>query len=302
VALRFEVAAVDDGRRLDRHLEKLQGGLPGSLVRRLLRERRVRVNGRRIRDGSHRLAEGDVIEIHARLETPAREADARRWTAPAPAVLHRDADFLVINKTAGIACSDDGHDPLALQVWLREFLAAEIDAGTARPEPCHRLDRGTTGIVVVALTPTAFDRFRRALGNGRVHKTYQVVVRGIPDSVEFECRSPLRRVQRAGPDEPRMVEGPDLEAHTGFRLLRSHEGLSLLEARLHTGRTHQIRAHCRILGLPVIGDPRYGVVGEFGHQLLHAAALEFADDPGWAVKAPWPGDEARRLKRLGLAP
>ena len=258
MAHELEVGTVDDGRPLDRYLEKVEGGLPSSLVRRLLRQRRVRVNGKRVRDGKRRLASGDRIEIHADLEARAPTSDHRRWQLDAPAVLHRDADFLAINKPPGIACSDDGSDPFALQVWLREYLADEIAAGIARPEPCHRLDRGTTGVVVVALNPAAFDRFRRALEDGQVSKTYQVVVRGIPPEPEFSCTASLSRVEQAGPADPRVVAGDRFSAHTDFRVLRSRGGLSLLEARLHTGRTHQIRAHCRILGLPVVGDPRYG--------------------------------------------
>jgi 23S rRNA pseudouridine955/2504/2580 synthase len=302
VAHEFEVAPVDDGRRLDRYLEKLEGGLPGSLVRRFLRQRRVRVNGKRVRDGSLRLTGGDRIEVHAELQPPAEATDDRRWSLDAPAVLHRDDEFLVVDKPAGVACSDDGTDPFALQIWLREFLADEIRDGRARPEPCHRLDRGTTGIVVIALTPTAFDRFRRALEQGRVRKVYQVAVRGVPGEDVFSCTASLERIRDAGPAEPRMIAGNELTARTDFRVLRSAAGCTLLEARLHTGRTHQIRAHCRLLGLPVVGDPRYGDQGEPGHQMLHAAELALEGDPGWSAVAPWPGKELGQLRSLGLAP
>ena len=300
MAHEFEVASVDDGRRLDRYLENLEGGLPTSLVRRLLRQRRVRVNDRRVRDGNLRLNTGDRIAIFADLQATEPVQDDRSWSLDPLEVLHRDDDYLLVNKPAGVACSDDGTDPRALQVWLREHLAEEISAGTVRPEPCHRLDRGTTGIVVVALTPRAFDRFRRALEAGQVNKTYQVVVRGVPAEPEFSCTQALTRAPKAGPDEPRMVAGDELEARTDFRVLRSNEGLTLLEALLHTGRTHQIRAHCRILGLPVIGDPRYGEAGEPGHQLLHATGLEL--EGAWRVSAPWPAAEAAWLRARGLAP
>lgn len=301
MATQIAVNAVDDGRRLDRFLEKLEGGLPASLVRRLLRQRRIRVNDRRVRDGSLRLSAGDRIEIHAELRTEAPTADGRTWGLEPLNVLYRDEAFLVVDKPPKIACSDDGKDPFAIQVWLREFLDDEIRAGRARPEPCHRLDRGTTGVVVVALTPAAFERFRRALEDGRVNKTYQLVVRGEPDQPQFSCRQALRRVQTAGPNEPRMVAGDELEARTDFRVLGSSDGLSLLEARLHTGRTHQIRAHCRILGLPIIGDPRYGEPAPPGHQLLHAAELELVDEGGWRVVSEWPAAEAEWLHSQGLA-
>jgi 23S rRNA pseudouridine955/2504/2580 synthase len=301
VAREFTVAPVDDGRRLDRFLQKLEGGLPASLVRRLLRQRRVRVNGRRVRDGNLRLMSGDQIELHAELRVDTPESDHRTWTLDPLPALHHDEEFLVVNKPAGVACSDDGEDPAAIQVWLREFLAAQIREGQVRPEPCHRLDRGTTGLVVVALTPASFDRFRRALQSGQVHKTYEVVVHGVPEEPEFECRQPLERVPHARPHEPRMVAGAELSAHTDFRLLRSAGGLTLLQARLHSGRTHQIRAHCRILGLPVVGDPRYGEPRDMGHQLLHAREIALDGGQGWRVTAGWPEPEAAWLRSHGLA-
>lgn len=306
VARRLEVDAVDDGRRLDRFLEKLDGGLPPSLVRRLMRQRRVRVNERRIRDATHRLSAGDRIEIHHDFSEPASTPDdSRRWTGPAIEVLHRDDRFLVLNKPAGVACSDDGRDPAALAVWLREYLAAEIEAGRARPEPCHRLDRGTTGVVVVALGPDASDRFRRALAEDRVSKVYEVAVHGIPKEAEFVCDVALDRRDQAGRREPRMVPGSTLAARTEFRILHVHGRLALLEARPVTGRTHQIRAHCLALGLPVVGDPRYGSGEDPGgvtHQLLHAARLVLAGEDAYSVSADWPGPESMELRRMGLRP
>jgi 23S rRNA pseudouridine955/2504/2580 synthase len=299
LAREIEVGPVDDGRRLDRFLERIDGGVPPSLVRRLLRQRRVRVNGRRVRDPQTRLLAGDLLEIHHAFEPAPARTDDRVWQLPAPQVLHHDQDYLVISKPAGIACSDDGSDPAALQVWLREHLRHAIASGAARPEPCHRLDRGTTGIVVVALGPEPFDRFRRALQAGRARKVYQVAVGGLPDREEFACDQALARNPRAGRTEPRMVPGDDLRALTEFRLLRSAEGNSLLEAIPVTGRTHQIRAHCLALGLPVIGDPRYGGNdGLIGHQLLHSAYFALAET--FEAQAPWPEVEASLLQRLGL--
>jgi 23S rRNA pseudouridine955/2504/2580 synthase len=305
VARQMEVEAVDEGRRLDRYLEKFAGGLPTSLVRRLLRQRRVRVNGKRVRNPAHRLVAGDRLEIHHEFPEldPPRE-DRRRWSGPAPAVLHRDDEWLVVNKPAGVACSDDGTDPRALAVWLNETLSEEISAGLARPEPCHRLDRGTTGAVAVALSPRAFDRFRQALAGGKVHKAYEVVVEGVPKAPEFRCDVSLDRRARTGPREPRMVPGSSFDALTRFRMLRTNGRQSLLQAEPVTGRTHQIRAHCRALGLPVLGDPRYGsdddAVGP-GHQLLHARDLALDGEGGFRVAASWPEPEIAWLRRLGLS-
>jgi RluA family pseudouridine synthase len=258
------------------------------------------VNDKRIRDGSLLLNEGDRVAIFADLQSTEPAQDDRVWTLDSPDVLHRDDDYLVVNKPAGVACSDDGADPGALQVWLREYLAEDIAAGQARPEPCHRLDRGTTGIVVVALTPKAFDRFRVALEEHRVRKVYEVFACGRTDEEEFTCTQALTRVADAGPDEPRMVAGDQYEARTDFRVIEARGPITRLEARLHTGRTHQIRAHLRILGLPVLGDPRYGEPRAIGHQVLHARQLEL--EGSWSVTAPWPETEAAWLRSIGFAP
>jgi RluA family pseudouridine synthase len=304
VARHIEVDAVDHGRRLDRFLEKLDGGLPPSLVRRLLRQRRVRINERRIRDATYRLSSGDHLEIHHDFTAPpARPVDSRRWTLPPLEILHRDARYLVLNKPPGVACSDDGIDPAALSVWLREYLFTEIEDGQVRPEPCHRLDRGTTGIVVVALGPEAFDQFRLAFADGRVSKRYEVAVHGTPAEPEFVCDVALDRPERAGRMDPRVVPGSALAARTAFRTLRIYQGRALLEALPMTGRTHQIRAHCLASGLPVIGDPRYGPAadpGGIGHQLLHARQLTLSGEGGFSVSADWPGPESAELRRMGL--
>jgi len=305
VVRHIDVGAVDHGRRLDRYLEKLDAGLPVSLVRRLLRQRRVRVNGRRIRDGEHRLETGDRIEIHHDFTPVDVRPDDRIWSGPTVPVLFRDTDWIVVNKPASVACSDDGRDPRALAVWLRETLAEEIADGTARPEPCHRLDRGTTGAVAVALNPRAFDRFRAGLQAGTVQKIYEVVVEGVPDEPDFECTLSLDRRERAGRQEPRMVPGSRIEARTRFAVLRSNGRQSLLEARPLTGRTHQIRAHCRALGLGVVGDPRYGspeLPSHIDHQLLHARELVLDADGGFRVRAPWLETELAILRELGLTP
>jgi RluA family pseudouridine synthase len=245
---------------------------------------------------------GETVEIHFEFDdVPAPPADDRKWSSASPEVLFQDDEYLLVNKTPHVACSDDGRDPLALAVWLREYLAGPIAAGTARPEPCHRLDRGTTGIVAVALTPAAFDRFRRGLEGGRVHKTYEVAVAGVPDRRRFDCDFALVRQDRVDPDEPRMVVGDGRPARTEFERLAAHDGRTLLAATPVTGRTHQIRAHCLALGFPVLGDRRYGrghTLPGLDHQLLHARALEF--EGHFSVRAGWPSAETRLLQDCGL--
>lgn len=308
----FVVTAADADRRLDRFVAAALGRVPMSLVRRLLRKKKIRVNGERGR-AERRLAAGDRVVVHHSPRSkpgPGEQAPRVEYAGPPIPVLAETDDFLFVAKPGGVACSDDGHDDHALAAWFRSFLRERIESGEVRPEPCHRLDRHTTGVVAVALTAAAFERFRRALEHEQVRKTYEVVVHGAPDHDRFEVDVPLVRRPRPRADEPRMVDAREdtsaaaQDARTRFTVLHRRRDVSLLRAEPLTGRTHQIRAHCRVAGLPVVGDPRYGDAAREDDrrgQLLHARAIALTDgDIPIEVRADWPPDRARRLRELGL--
>ena len=301
----FVVTAADADRRLDRFVASHLDQAPMGLVRRLLRQKKIKVNGERP-EASRRLAAGDVVVVHHVARETTAATEPRPYEGPPIDVLDEREDFLFVNKPAGVACSDDGSDPAALARWLENALAERIACGEVRPEPCHRLDRDTTGVVVVALTAAAFDRFRRALEAGVVTKEYEVVVHGRPKTAHFTVDTPLVRRGKVRADRPRMVAGDDgVDARTECSRLHDTETSSLLRARPITGRTHQIRAHLRIAGLPVVGDPRYGdpardrAVAAPRGQLLHARRLTIDEDLG--VEAPWPRDRWTWIEDHGLA-
>jgi len=301
VKYEFIVTAADADRRLDRFVAARFDQAPMGLVRRLLRQKKIKVNGQRP-EAAHRLTAGDVVVVHhvARGGAPDPSAGAafepRPYEGPPIEVLAERDGFFFVNKPAGVACSDDGSDTQTLARWLENELTTRIASGEVRPEACHRLDRDTTGVVAVALGAAPFDSFRRALEAGKVHKSYEVVVHGSPSAVRFVIDTPLVRRGDVRADEARMIDGTGstdaLEARTEFELLASASDLSLLRARPITGRTHQIRAHCRIAGLHVVGDPRYGdaardeAVEATSGQLLHARALRF--EGFGEVVATWP--------------
>jgi 23S rRNA pseudouridine955/2504/2580 synthase len=313
--LNFKIAPPDAERRLDRWLQGALDDAPFSLVRKLLRQKKVRLNGKRAR-AEDRLKAGDEVVVHHNLEQRAAGpvAESRAFRGPQPRILLEQDDLLFLSKPAGVACSDDGSDDRALGLWIAEHLADRIASGAIRPEPCHRLDRGTTGVVVVALTVASFERFRVALSEGRVEKRYEIAVRGVPDFLSRGVDLPLRRRQDSLGHEPRMVvdslANGAQPAHTELRVLRCERGNTLLEAIPHTGRTHQIRAHCHALGLPVLGDPRYGerirdasipALSSVRHPLLHARSLRLLDgESPLGAEADWSGPEATALRRLGL--
>jgi len=343
--MRFEwtVGAADAGRRLDRFLQSRLGeelgGLPSSRIQRMLRKGDVKVNGLRGR-GSIRLEPGDLVVAHHRKNpvrkdpsVPPGKGPARpgapappgkgpagddrplpSYRGPSPRILHEGTELVVVDKPAHVACDPGEGGWPGLLHWAQLRYAEAVARGDARPAAPHRLDEGTTGAVTVTLTASAQDAFRQAQQEGRVHKSYLVVVWGHPPRAELETRIPLGRLAHAPRDRPKMVpvaDGPEgVGAHTRFRLLARGTEASLLEAEPITGRTHQIRAHLRALDLPVVGDPRYGdprrdasagLFAVLDHQLLHAAKLSLSDPArGFAVEAPLPAEFQTALGRLGI--
>ena len=335
------VTPPDAGRRLDRFVQAALGGVPPSLVQRLIRHGKVRRNGLRGRPGD-RIAAGDVVEIHHSLRTgdagrpragvtmealPGQGSGGRARSRPPTAresapldpdpaqltVLHRDAEYLVVDKPAGWPChtADDAHR--SVLGWARAHLRTEVVAGDVRPALAHRIDLGTSGVVVIALTASAVARFQQQLARGQVHKRYVVAVWGCPAADDLRLDTPLQRHEGVGRDQAKMRPArasSGLAALTLCRVVARARTASLLLATPVTGRTHQIRAHLQAAGLPVVGDRRYGdrprdraagVLAVVDHQLLHAQRIAFQGAGGpVTASAPLPVDVQRALELLGL--
>ena len=184
-------------------------------------------------------------------------------------VLFIDGEALVIDKPAGLPVDRPRDGSLSLENHLES-----LKFGFKRwPVPVHRLDRDTSGCLLLSRNPKAHARFQQAFEQGAVKKRYLAVLAGVPDAEEGEIALALAKVstREAG---WRIVPDPaGKAARTAWRVLDAKDGRSLVEFRPATGRTHQIRVHAASgLGLPVVGDPVYGR-GEAGGMLLHAAAL-----------------------------
>ena len=200
-------------------------------------------------------------------------------------VLFVDGEAIVIDKPAGIAVTTgfDGTDSL-------EDILHHFRFGFQRsPQPVHRLDRDTSGCLLLSRNPKAHRRFQRAFEDRRVRKTYVAVVEGVPAAPEGLIDLALEKVSTAA-DGWRMVARPSGKtALTRWCLIHSHDGRSLIRFMPETGRTHQLRVHAAEgLGMPIAGDRRYG--GGPGPMLLHARALEVERDgkPPVAATAPLP--------------
>jgi 23S rRNA pseudouridine1911/1915/1917 synthase len=295
--LALEVPADAAGERLDVFLAGHVGSR--AAAQRLIEAGRVRVDGE-ARAKRHAVAPGERVEVATADGAPqATAADARF------SVAYEDDDVLVVDKPAGVVVHPgQGHE----QGTLAQALAGRV-AGGANPERAgivHRLDRDTSGLLVVARTERAYAALREALAQRCVTREYLALVEGRPPARAGTIDAPLGRDRRArtrmstDTDEPRP-------AVTHFRVERALPACTLLRVRLETGRTHQIRAHLLAIGHPVLGDREYGRAAlGLRRQFLHATRLAFAHPVTGAaveVSSPLPADLAAALERAaGEAP
>lgn len=247
-----EVGAEDAGQRIDNYLIRRLKGVPKSHVYRILRSGEVRVNSGR-KGPEYRVATGDKLRlppVRIAQRAPAPVAHAREVHLD---ILHEDDALLIINKPSGMAV----HGGSGVRLGTIELLRQ------SRPhapflELVHRLDRDTSGVLMLAKKRAALVALHAQLRDGEVRKYYDVMVRGKWRDETRNVRAPLRKhVLKSG--ERRVSVAEDgLASHTIFRLKRKLPEFSVLEAELKTGRTHQIRVHLAHIGYPIAGDDKYG--------------------------------------------
>ena len=296
MARRLRVPDEAAGERLDRFLSRLPELSSRAAAERIVTAGGVRVDGRAVAK-SHRLEGGEELE----LELPAAE----RSLEPEPMelrVAYEDEHLLVVDKPAGVVVHPaPGH---ATGTLVHGLLALDAAGGDAeRPGLVHRLDRDTSGLIVVARSEPAHERLRALVRRRALEREYLALVRGRPRSRRGRIEAPIGR-DRRDPLRHSLDTDSPRDAVTHFELaelLREH---ALLAVRLETGRTHQIRVHLAAIDLPVAGDPVYGVKGDLGlaRQFLHATRLAFPHPlTGERVEttSPLPRDLKTALARAG---
>jgi 23S rRNA pseudouridine1911/1915/1917 synthase len=278
------------GERLDRFLAGLEEVGSRAAAERLLGERRVLVDGAE-RAKSYRLAGGERLELHV-PETRATALEPERVDVR---IAYEDGHLLVIDKPAGVVVHASASSPTG--ATLVDLLRGQAIAGgedADRPGIVHRLDRDTSGLLVVARSDAAHRRLRRLLRARKIEREYLALVRGRPRSRRGRIEAAIGR-DRSDPTRVSLDTATPREAVTDFEVVELLARHALLRLRLQTGRTHQIRVHLAAIELPVAGDSVYGAAGDAGleRQFLHAARLAF-DHPftGEAVEveSPLPSD------------
>jgi 23S rRNA pseudouridine1911/1915/1917 synthase len=279
------------GERLDR-LAAGRLDLSRSAVRRLIDEGSLLVDGRR-ESPSYKARGGDLVEARVPDERPSPE------DIPVP-VVFEDEYLLVVDKPAGLVVHPGAGNPSGTLV--NALLGRGISGGDdpARPGVVHRLDRDTSGLMVLARGEPAYSRLVGMLSRREVGRIYRAVVVGAGLPATGTVDSAVGR----DPDEPTlMAAGVGREAVTHFEKLADTGAHTMLRVRLETGRTHQIRVHLSAIGHPVYADPLYGTPVLEGRLWLHAERLAFkhpVTEESVTFEAPVPPDLTTTARRLGL--
>jgi 23S rRNA pseudouridine1911/1915/1917 synthase len=301
------------GERLDRFLVSRLGELSRSRIQSLVEEGFVQVDGASMKP-SYRVESGDNVTVEI---PPAPEAGVRAEPIPLD-LLYEDDDIAVINKPAGMiihpgAGADTGTMVAALLHRFGGMRGLSTVGGPLRPGIVHRLDKGTSGAVVIARTDSAHKKLVDEFRDRVVQKTYIALLhgkmKGEKGTIDFPVARDLHQRSRM---TARRREGR--QARTDWRVRLRLGGFTLVEADIHTGRTHQIRVHFSALGCPVVGDTVYGaprqervnseLLPELDRNFLHAARLAFLHprtDKKVEVRAPLPAELIAYLKALGRA-
>lgn len=295
------------GQRLDNFLITQLKGVPRSVVYRIVRKGEVRINKKRCKPDS-RLAAGDEVRIppvvqKEKPEAPAPSARVRRLVEDA--VIFENDQLIVVNKPQGMAV----HGGSGLSFGLIEALrAARPDARFL--ELVHRLDRDTSGLIMVAKKRSALRHLQDEIRGKRVTKLYHTLVAGHWPASRTEIDAPLERFELRSGERMVRVSDAGKVALTRFQVLELFDGYSLVQAFPVTGRTHQIRVHCAFGGHPIAGDDKYmddvslkAFRAQGGQRLmLHAHALELVLPDGHQARfeAPYETGFAETLERLRL--
>ena len=286
----FTIGPNDAGQRLDRFLAKAVPLLPASLAQKYIRLKRIKCNGKRI-DRDTRLTAGDVLQLYINDEffDKPREDNAYLTVAsPRLNIVYEDENILLVDKRPGLAVHP--HDGAEygrtlidhIQSYLyqkREWRPREENAFT--PALCNRIDRNTGGIVIAAKTAAALRILNEKIRDREISKYYLCLVHGVPRPASGTLTSYLRRdLEKKQVFALKHKTADSLTAKLRYTVLESRCGISLVECRLLTGRTHQIRVQMSEGGHPLVGDTKYGTAAQnrglpYKHQALWSYRLRF---------------------------
>ena len=271
---KIKVNELNNGVRIDAYIAAIDKDISRTAIKKLIDDKIVTVNGEPTKN-SYKIKAGEVIEY----ELPeAKSVDIVAQDIPLD-IVYEDDDIVVVNKPKGLVVHPangnwDGTLVNAIMAKCKESLSGI--GGEIRPGIVHRLDKDTSGLLIIAKNDKAHLNLSEQIKNREVKKIYYALVRGVVAENDATINMPIARSSK---DRKKMaVDKAGKEAITHFKVLRRFDKYTLLEVKIDTGRTHQIRVHLSQIGYPVVGDEVYSNgKNEFGihGQLLHARSLDF---------------------------
>ena len=267
------IAEIEEPKRIDAYLsEKTE--YSRTAIQRLIDEEKIKINGKKEKS-SYKVQNGDKIEIE---EEKAKEIELKAQDIPLE-ILYEDSDIIVVNKPKGMVVhpangNPDGTLVNAIMSICKDSLSGI--GGEIRPGIVHRLDKNTSGAIIIAKNDKAHIALSDGLKNHEIKKTYIALVRGIVKENNATINMPIARSKK---DRKKMdVDKNGKEAITHFKVIKRYQDCTLLEINIETGRTHQIRVHLSHIGYPIIGDDVYSNgknKWNIEGQCLHAKSLDF---------------------------
>ena len=305
-----EVAPEEEGLRLDKWFRRHYPRLPRSRLEKLLRSGQIRLEGKRVKAATT-LTAGQRLRVPPILEAPrpaekTPQIDAADRAMLEAALLYRDDWLIALNKPHGLAVQGGSRQ----QRHLDALLPALAEGGET-PRLVHRLDRDTSGVLLLASTREAARRLSAVFKGDKPRKIYWALVVGSPEKKRGEINLPLAKSGPAG-GEKVMVDEAGKAARTRYAVLGRSHGVTWLGLRPMTGRTHQLRVHCLAKGWPIVGDGKYGGRQAFpaqpelpGKLMLHARELALphpSDETTFRAVAPPPDHMLAAFEALGFDP
>ncbi len=284
----FQIGPNDAGQRLDRFLAKSVPLLPASLAQKYIRIKRIKRNGGRV-ERDTRLQAGDVLQLYINdefFETPREDNAFLTVAAPKLNIVYEDEQILLVDKRPGLAVHP--HDGAEYGRTLIDHIQAYLyqtrqwrprEENSFTPALCNRIDRNTGGIVIAAKTAEALRVMNQKIKDREMDKRYLAVIEGTPKQKQGSLKGYL--FKDAKKNRVFVTDTPQTGAkscQTDYKVLASRNGLSLVECKLITGRTHQIRAQFAHAGYPLLGDGKYGKLNrkfDRSYQALYSYRLQF---------------------------
>jgi len=269
------------GQRIDIFLSQHLPDLSRSVIKKLLDNQQVFINHIKKAKPSYIIKDNDTITLLS-IPMPSSRSSKKIPSDIGVTIIAEHSDFLIINKPVGLVVHppEESYADIALTDWLIQEYPQIVNVGdAARPGIVHRLDRNTSGIMIVALTNEAYLGFTHMFKNRKIQKTYIALVQGHPEesgSINlYISRHPVQKnIMHCFTSIPENSSARDALTH--YKVLQYFDTYSLVEVKPKTGRTHQIRVHFKAIGHSLLGDTTYGIVSKkIGYHALHAQNLEF---------------------------